>query len=74
MINSELFQIMLEQKNLRMEKTKDEHGTFFRTQQALKTGGTVVIVISFHKSEKLIDLNIYNIATMEDNSKNERAL
>ena len=71
MSKSTIFKNLLEQNNIYMEENRDEIGTFFRAPQSLKSGGNVLVVVSFSNQESIVDISIFNIAQIENPLKKE---
>lgn len=71
MSKSTIFRNKLNELNIYMEENQDEYGVFFRTTQSIKNGGNVLIAVSFNKDETLIDLNVFNIAKIDNPLKKE---
>ncbi|MEF3313241.1 hypothetical protein PV433_30570 [Paenibacillus sp. GYB004] len=72
MSNVTIFRDALNQKNVYMEELKDDQGgTFFRADQRLENGGSVLLVVSFNEREDIVDLNVYNIAKITNPLKKE---
>lgn len=69
MINSEIFSKKLEEKDIFMEQTKDEEGVYFRVQQTLDYGNNVLVAIIFTNNESVVDINIFNIAQINNPAK-----
>ena len=57
MSNAVMFKDYLTKVNIPMVENKDEAGSvFFRTKQDLRSGGTVLMVISFPPEDGFVDL------------------
>ncbi|GFZ84447.1 hypothetical protein GCM10010978_25980 [Compostibacillus humi] len=71
MSNSAVFQQTLNEKNIYMERNQDEGGVFFRVHQSIKGGGNVLVVVFFSNNENIVDINIFNIARIDNPLKKE---
>lgn len=73
--NVSVFRMYLQEKEVYMEEGTNEDGTsFFRLEQRLKNGGSVVLAIGFDESEEIIDLYVFNVADIVDAYKRESTL
>lgn len=69
------FRNYLHEQQFIMEEIQDEDGgIFFRTRQNFNNGGTVILIVSFNKSEDIVDLQSLNIANIDGPLKKESLL
>lgn len=69
------FKELLNRKDLYMEEGQNEDGSsFFRIEQKLKDGGSIVLVVGFSESEDVVDIYAFDIAEIKDAYKKESAL
>ena len=71
MSNVEIFKKFMKENNFYLDEQHDDQGTFFRFRERLEGGGEVTIVVSFSKSEEIIELFFLDIATISDPLKKE---
>ncbi len=70
MSNAVMFKDYLTKVNIPMAENKDEAGSvFFRTKQDLRSGGTVLMVISFPPEDGFVDLDIFGLADVKNPAK-----
>ena len=71
--NISIFRDHLREVEVFMEEVQPESddGIFFRVDQSMKNGGNVLLVVSFSKDGRLIDLNVFKIAKITDVLKRE---
>lgn len=70
--NVDAFRNLLNDKELYMEEGENEEGnTFFRTEQKLENGGTVLLAVGFNENEEIVDIYVFNIAEIKDAYKKE---
>ncbi|MDM5314920.1 YbjN domain-containing protein [Fictibacillus sp. b24] len=73
--NFELFRDLINQENLYMEEGRNEDGSsFFRVEQRLKSGGSVILAVNFYTNDDLVEIYVFNIAEIRDAYKKETAL
>lgn len=72
MSNVALFRNFLLEKDMPMEEGQLEDGsTFFRTEQSIENGGTVLLVVAFTAEEDLVDLKSFGIAKITNPLRKE---
>jgi hypothetical protein len=55
-----------------MEEIQNDDGSiFFRGRQSIENGGTALLIASFNTDQTVVDLNIFNIVTINDPLKKE---
>lgn len=73
--NVALFRDFLLKENFYMEEgTLEDGGVFFRTEQSIENGGSVLLVVAFTPEEHIVDLNAFNIAKITNPLKKESFL
>ena len=71
MSNVEIFKNFMKENNFYLDEQHDDQGTFFRFRERLEDGGEVTLIVSFSKSEEIIELFFLDIATISDPLKKE---
>ncbi|KGX86664.1 YbjN domain-containing protein [Pontibacillus marinus] len=72
MSNVERFKELLRQKEIYMNEGTNEDGSvFFRTEQKLKNGGSIGLVVAFSVEEHMVDVYGFDIAEITDPLKKE---
>lgn len=72
MNNAEIFENYMNEKEIHFERgTTDDDCVFFRMSQNIKNGGTALIVVLFNKNQQIVDLNVFQVASVTDPLKKE---
>lgn len=72
MSNVQRFRDLLLEQNLDLQEGRNDDDTiFFRTEQKLKHGGSIVLVVAFSQDESLVDIYGFNVAQMTDPLKRD---
>lgn len=70
--NVNQFRELLEERELYMEEGQNSDGsTFFRTEQKLENGGTILLVVGFSENEEIVEVYTFDIAEIKDAYKKE---
>ncbi|MEO2077405.1 MAG: YbjN domain-containing protein [Bacillus sp. (in: firmicutes)] len=73
--NVDSFRRFIKEQELYMEEGKNDDGSsFFRVEQRLKNGGSVVLAVGFDLNEEIVDIYVFNIAEIRDAYKKESVL
>lgn len=72
MSNVALFREFISKEKIYMEESElQDGGVFFRTEQNIDNGGSVVLVVAFNPNEDMVDFNAFNIAKINNPLKKE---
>lgn len=74
MANYDVFESFLNEKNLYMEKNRNENCVFFRVEQTLDSGANVLAVVAFYDDSDYVDVEIYRLSTLSSPLKEEKFL
>lgn len=73
--NVDVFRNHIKEKELYMEEGTNEDGSaFFRVEQRMENGGSVVLAVGFDTTEEILDIYTFNIAEIKDAYKKESTL
>lgn len=74
--NVESFRNFIKEQNLYLEEGKNQDGSsFFRAEQRLENGGSVILAVIFDiNNEDFVEIYVFNIAEIRDAYKKESAL
>ncbi len=72
MSNVSLFRDFLLKENFPMEEGElEDGGVFFRSEQNIDNGGSVLLVVAFTPEQNIVDLKAFNIAKITNPLKKE---
>lgn len=72
--NYDIFEQLLKEKEVYMEKIENEEEVYFRVDQRLDSGANITLVISFYKNKNFVDIEIYNLVSLSSPLKEESFL
>lgn len=74
MKNYDIFEDYLEKKNFNAARHRDGECIFFRLEETTDNGANVVLVVAFYDDSNAVDVEIYNVAKLMDESKEKEYL